>query len=223
MGYMGFGLQKWIYSQRPRKPFSHEMKKSFDSLPNHSVKKFNISGLASRNPKFIENQIFQMKRKIRSRWIRNKITGLILAIVLIISLAFLFSKNFHYINAASKEPDNKRETRLNNDKKTEFDLALSYAQYYLEKGDYDLAIIEFKNALKHEPSNIYARNELAKTYYLTCIKNDKNCDEAIKQFSELISTDSSSVYFKYRSELYMHIGDFNSATMDIDRIENANN
>ena len=29
MGFMGFGMQKWIYTMRPRKPFSMQRKGSF--------------------------------------------------------------------------------------------------------------------------------------------------------------------------------------------------
>ena len=36
MGYMGFGLQNWIYRQRPRKPFSKKTRPSFYALPNHN-------------------------------------------------------------------------------------------------------------------------------------------------------------------------------------------
>ncbi|WP_053992457.1 hypothetical protein [Mangrovimonas sp. TPBH4] len=36
MGYMGFGIQKWIYSMRPRAPFSKERKPSFTKLDTYS-------------------------------------------------------------------------------------------------------------------------------------------------------------------------------------------
>ena len=35
MGYMGFGMQKWIYSMRPRKPFSMQRKDSFTVIPTY--------------------------------------------------------------------------------------------------------------------------------------------------------------------------------------------
>ena len=36
MGYMGLGLQKWIYTMRPRKPFSMQRKGSFTAVPTYS-------------------------------------------------------------------------------------------------------------------------------------------------------------------------------------------
>jgi len=36
MGFMGFGMQKWIYTMRPRKPFSIQRKSSFTSVPTYS-------------------------------------------------------------------------------------------------------------------------------------------------------------------------------------------
>ncbi len=33
MGYSGFGLQKWIYRQRPRRPFSKDRKAHGDTIP----------------------------------------------------------------------------------------------------------------------------------------------------------------------------------------------
>ncbi|MGV6832510.1 MAG: hypothetical protein ACWA5P_13230 [bacterium] len=35
MGYMGFGLQNWIYRRRPRKPFSKKTRPTFYALPNY--------------------------------------------------------------------------------------------------------------------------------------------------------------------------------------------
>jgi len=33
MGYMGMGMQKWIYTMKPRKPFSKKRKGSFTNIP----------------------------------------------------------------------------------------------------------------------------------------------------------------------------------------------
>lgn len=33
MGYMGMGMQKWIYKMKPRKPFSMKRKDSFTKIP----------------------------------------------------------------------------------------------------------------------------------------------------------------------------------------------
>ncbi len=41
MGYMGLGMQKWIYGMRARAPFSIQRKKSFTALPTYS-RKFKI-------------------------------------------------------------------------------------------------------------------------------------------------------------------------------------
>ena len=35
MGYMGLGLQSWIYRMRPRKPYSMQRKGSFSELPTY--------------------------------------------------------------------------------------------------------------------------------------------------------------------------------------------
>ena len=35
MGYMGFGMQRWVYKMKPRKLFSFERKPSFEALPKY--------------------------------------------------------------------------------------------------------------------------------------------------------------------------------------------
>jgi hypothetical protein len=38
MGFLGLGMQKWIYTMRPRKPFSMQRKGSFTVIPTYSRK-----------------------------------------------------------------------------------------------------------------------------------------------------------------------------------------
>jgi hypothetical protein len=41
MGYMGFGLQRWIYTQKPRKPYIFGNRSAKDSQIFHDHKKYN--------------------------------------------------------------------------------------------------------------------------------------------------------------------------------------
>ena len=47
MGFMGFGMQKWIYTMRPRKPFSMQRKGSFTAVPSKS-RKFKLQPLENK-------------------------------------------------------------------------------------------------------------------------------------------------------------------------------
>lgn len=49
MVYMGFGLQKWIYTMRPRKPYSMQRKGSFTDIPSYK-RKFKLQPSKDINP-----------------------------------------------------------------------------------------------------------------------------------------------------------------------------
>ncbi|MBK6964629.1 MAG: hypothetical protein IPH20_12005 [Bacteroidales bacterium] len=50
-------MQKWIYSQKPRKPFSKERTPGYDTLPGHSNDEFSDGGLPSQNMESIDERI----------------------------------------------------------------------------------------------------------------------------------------------------------------------
>ncbi len=107
MGYMGFGLQKWIYSMKPRKPFrKHERAMGYDANdgkfldfdpnePSHMKKK------KERRPKninYIEDRINTQKEKLRIDSYFEKTRNVVLLILFIAILFFVIVKTSHYGN-----------------------------------------------------------------------------------------------------------------------------
>ena len=61
MGYIGFGLQKWIYKQKARRPFSNT--RNGNSEDSSFSKKFNVPVGAYNKEQAIEN-IDKRKKEI---------------------------------------------------------------------------------------------------------------------------------------------------------------
>lgn len=95
MGYMGFGMQKWIYTQKPKKLFSKEKKiygDHLDKLP-HSNQFNNQSGLAYEKEKLVaEIENSNKTETVRKR--RLLVISLISALILCYLLKELVEKVF---------------------------------------------------------------------------------------------------------------------------------
>ena len=218
MGYMGFGLQKWIYTQKPRKAFSRDRKNIGDGIYTHSTKNLNISGRSIQDVEVINERIAANRKRFNAKRIENRIFNLLTALVALIVLIFVLSQFFFTdnspVHSAQRNPKANKIQLAN--------LAFEYADNYLNNGDYDLAIKEFNTVLSIDSANKEARKGLARTYYMSCFEHSLNCDLAIKQYSILISMDSTMSFFKARAELYIHSGEIELAEKDLEIIENHN-
>ena len=64
MGYMGFGMQNWIFKQKPRRPFSKDRKPSGDTINNTEWGDLHIGGIASHNIELAEQEKIEFMQKI---------------------------------------------------------------------------------------------------------------------------------------------------------------
>lgn len=64
MGYMGFGMQKWIYAQKPRNPFTRDQAPGPDTMPGHANHEFTDYGASSQNMESINERISMGKRRM---------------------------------------------------------------------------------------------------------------------------------------------------------------
>lgn len=92
MGYMGFGMQKWIYSRKPRKYMSREMRKeSTDTVYNehHSKTIFDgdpeTSSLRTGDPLFVN-------RELKYKRIRKIIYIAVACVIILFYFILKFSK-----------------------------------------------------------------------------------------------------------------------------------
>lgn len=84
MGYMGFGLQKWVHRMNPRKPFQKRTKKAgYETLDINKPKEFRPEVSISSNPSNLNNRIDKIKQRIKLRLRFDKIRSTIYILILL--------------------------------------------------------------------------------------------------------------------------------------------
>ena len=151
MGYMGFGLQKWIYTMRPRKPFSSHRRETCTSIPRYS-------------------------RDFKLQPSKNKGT-LNLGIVLLAVLSTIVISNATKWSAyENKLYKSQLEYRRLQDEKA-FTFLFNSGIYRLKKNNIEGAYSEFKLAQKIYPRDNELKQLLLETLILLCQKDTKYCQE----------------------------------------------
>lgn len=186
MGYMGFGMQKWIYSRRARKPFTRRSLETGDTVEKYTVGDLNIKGRTHRTHLSPEERK-ETLRRISRRSLNNKILNIIISVSLItITVVVLVNIKPWKANGFSEQyilDENRKELV---EKSEVFELSMEYGKSYLKRNAYESAIKEFRHALKVFPEDKEALDYLVKAYVKDCISNDNNCDTAKKILSDLI-------------------------------------
>jgi len=170
-GYMGFGLQKWIYRQWPKRFFKLDRKPINDSVEAYNTKKWDAKFPPktdySRFAKFL-----RIRSKDESRG--NSIMALsafaiILATVWII--AFTFPKST-FISTKKILREYHRSEKLE---------AYQYLRnsiiFETEKNNFAAAYDEYVLANKLFPQAIYHQVELANMYVTLCNDKSRYCSE----------------------------------------------
>lgn len=210
MGYMGFGLQRWIYAARPRKAFSKERKAAGDYLPDYHAPEMHVSGVTKRNTEDIDWEIKQMKVKIRRKWIADRILGGVLILVILAFLVYLASTLFSFTDLWVTDEQKERSK-----KESGHELCLVYGNQYLEAGEFENAIAEYRNALQLKPDDSLSTALLAKAYYYSCLNSGTYCAEALSLYNNMIANDSSVELIKARAAIYIQQQDFDKADEDL--------
>ena len=92
MGYMGFGMQRWIYTMRPRKPFSGKRQRGPDMDQDTPARRMNISGTATRNPQRLRENINRRVNEMGHKWLLDRIFNLVYATILIGVVIYVLMK-----------------------------------------------------------------------------------------------------------------------------------
>ena len=166
MGYMGFGMQSWVYKMRPRKPFSMERKMSFDPLTKYS-RQFKIQPSVNKN-------------------VRLKNLLLVLSILIMIPLLFNISMGFVDYNRNHYRLMGKR---IQNENKEAFDFLIDSGKYRLSINNFIGAQSEFKLAVKIYPENKEAYQLLIETTSILCDNDNKYCDELVLLMDSELSSE----------------------------------
>jgi competence protein ComGC len=161
MGYSGMGYQKWISSQRPRKPFSRDRKPIGGKTDQATFSDFNLHEAEPKKKGF-------------------NVLSLLLILFIIGALIIIGTAWNNYV---------KEENKLNREKavhareypaKQAKDVTIFMhrnAEVAIRKGDFEYAKQDLKIAQKHKPKNIKT-SQLWALLYLTECNYGKNCDSA---------------------------------------------
>jgi tetratricopeptide (TPR) repeat protein len=197
MGYMGFGMQKWIYNQRPRRPFKKREKiGGHDTIDNYfAVKDIKIEGRTKLNPQSRK----ELLENINHRFNNSRNTSLIIAACVITITAIIVFYFKPWIVHNSTQYIVQEDNKIIAKKMESFNISMEYGRYNFSKKEYGLAIIDFENALAQFPKNKEALLLLAKSHINNCITNNNNCETALKKVNTLIKQNPDNIeYISYK-------------------------
>ncbi len=149
---MGLGMQKWIYTQRPRRPFSKRKRAVGDTIEHHSIDELNIAGRTHQNIVYTEKEKQEVLQRIRRRSLNDKVISAIL-VISIISITVIVLINLRpWESTGITEQRILEEQREELTRKNEiFNLSMNYGDSYFKRGDFESAIEEYYHALEIFP------------------------------------------------------------------------
>jgi hypothetical protein len=201
MGYMGFGMQKWIYTQRPRKPFSKRRRVTGDTIEKYTANELKIAGRTHKSSTEKNRKI--VLERIGRRSFNNKVVNICIAACIILLTILVLVELKPWAPTVNNEQYHIEQQKiLDGEKKKSFNLSMAYGKNYLNKGDLVLAKQEFYNALEIFPDNTEALEYLIKSYVKDCIQNEVDCEKARLVLDKLIEKEPENIeYLSYRISL----------------------
>ena len=154
-GYMGLGLQKWIYSRTPRtKMYVRERLPSFTPLPKYS-------------------RTFQIKASVKENKIISGIIAICLAIFFIISFSVFVQSFTDY----SKEHTKKVTAQNNYEYEKAFNFLIKSGISRIDRNNIKGAYSEFKLAYAIHQNNEYLNQLILETLSILCEDDNKYCED----------------------------------------------
>ena len=161
------------------------------------------------------------KQLIRERRLEfaKRIVLICVSIVIFIALFYfpfiVIKKYGTSYSQKSVEEYNNREK----DKQKAYRMFIYYGNYHLNHKEYTRAIRSYKSALKISPDQYETYYNLATIYYFACLDSNIYCSEAVTILSGIIDeTDTSMYALKLRSDLFIHIEEYEKAETDLNII-----
>ena len=154
-GYMGFGLQKWIYSRAPRKKlFVRERLPSFTSLPKYS-------------------RTFTLKPKVKE----NNVLKGILTIFIALAFCAILHSSYQKYTGYSQAQAIKLNDYQNNKDQIAFNFLINSGYNRLENNNVKAAYSEFKLAYNINSKNETLNKLMVETLMVLCDTDVHYCHE----------------------------------------------
>lgn len=170
------------------------------------------------DPEFLKKLREQLIKE-RRKDLTKRIVYICLSIVVVMALLYiplLIIKNTA-LSENQKAIDN--YTRIKKEKYKAYEMFVYYGDYHFNRKEYDDAIKNYKFALKLSPNKDQTYYDLATIYYFACLDSNIYCQEAITILSGIIDeTDTSNYALKLRSEVLIHMGEYEKAESDLNLI-----
>lgn len=203
MGYMGLGMQRWIYNHKIRRPFKYrEGRGGYDTI-DLKTRNFRLADTPTTDEKKIQEKIDSSRHILRHNILIGKIhSSIYIASILLLSAASIFSIRYFRSSAANNYPGNIIERR-NQEIESAVNLLLKSGKHYLDKNELEFALREFGQA-----ANIAPENPRAIAYYvlalaLDCEFNQKNCERAIEYYNGLRNLDESFITAEIKNRMQL--------------------
>lgn len=190
---MGFGLQKWIYNMKPRKPFKKGNKNpGYDTLEFLNSQEFRLSETTINNPEIIEERLKASKKRIALRVRVGRIYSvLIIAGILGIS-ALVYQIISNYMSIYHE--NHNAVVRLNTmEEQNALAVFIESGILNMKTNEIEKAIEDFRLALHIDPENRLALYNITLALSLDCELNARNCDETFEYFERLKKLDEGLV------------------------------
>jgi len=199
---MGFGLQKWIYQMKPRKPFQKGKKNAgYDTLDIHNQKEFNLKETYSTNPEIIENRLKEAKKKSLINWRKQLVYSVLIVLALLSLFALIFYGTSDSIYSGSQEHYKLMAKKDQQEKADALILLIKTGKHHLYNNEIENAITNFKLALNIDPDNSVALYNLILALSVDCENNSNNCEEAIEYYGKLKKLDKNQISEELESRM----------------------
>ncbi len=189
MGYMGLGLQKWIYRQRPRRFFSKDRKPIHSEIDVIQVKKF-LPAFSTGHK--VEESLAKRDRYSKIKRRKSKIRSLLSLLLFMILLIFI--KAQFSLDEYAQDLNSRKKAAHRIDKNTAYRVMTISGRLAYERGDYTNAYEEFMRAEKLYPKAIYHKVYLANMYKKLCVEKGLYCAETEVYTASLRQRYSSNVF-----------------------------
>lgn len=139
MGYNGIGMQKWIFTQKSRKPFSRKRKPHHTNIGNTKIEPYT----------FTPGQL-EERHKYRYNFAKTMFFLAMISLGLVITKMWndhIESETRRMQSYSTYEDDRQREIRLYEA------TTQNYLSYWIDKGDWEYANEEIKFLRTHYPKN----------------------------------------------------------------------
>lgn len=195
MGYMGFGLQNWIYRQRPRKPFSKQTKSNFEPLPTY-------------------NREFNLQKN--DNYSKGYNSTYVLVILLVLSVIFIYIL-FDYVIIGNS----KTTPQVKQDNKESLDIIIESANNYRKYSEWKSAQKELELALKLDPNNLVVNKLYIQTLFSLCLEDTNERVLYIREINRAIDKFPTNLeLLNLKANYLLSVGDTVNANFVFEKIYN---